>query len=208
MQPYFFPYIGYFELMEAVDLFVFLTDVQYIRRGWVNRNRIRAKDKPFQHLTVPVKQQHQSDPIKDIQIAEGDWCASHLQILRHTYGKQQHPLLDLYVTLGKHNYLCPMLMDSLVATARIMGLDTQFMDSNGLSEARGQQRIMEICERLGVGTYINLPGGRDLYQPEKFAEKGIDLQFMVPTSHPNKFSVIDLMLGDHTVPRPKGSYCG
>jgi hypothetical protein len=85
MQPYFFPYAGYFQLMKNVDLFVFLDDVQYIRRGWINRNKIN-KNTPT-YITVPINKAPQSAKINEISICHG-WVDNHLKSFIHVYGNK------------------------------------------------------------------------------------------------------------------------
>jgi len=193
MQPYFFPYVGYFQLMAVVDKFVFLSDVQYIRRGWVNRNRIPSRDKDFQYLTVPVAKHARESTIEQMQIAPG-WIDEHLSLLRHAYGKkiESHPLIRHYSGLGRHISLNEMLCESLMWTARYLGLNCDFAYSSGISHQSGQRRILDICRHYGATSYLNLSGGKDLYDAADFGS--IKLQFMPPTQYTNCFSIIDPIL--------------
>jgi hypothetical protein len=191
MQPYFFPYIGYFELMAAVDVFVFLNDVQYIRQGWVNRNRIRSKNKPFQYLTVPVVSHPRDSLIKDIQVVSG-WTKQHLKILDYTYGVKSHPLRDYFSTLRNYESLREMLCDSLIWTARYLGIKCDFHYSDGISTNHKSQKIKDICQHFNANEYFNLNGGMSLYSNEDFSP--ISLNFMKPTTYQNHFSILDLIL--------------
>lgn len=195
MQPYFFPYIGYFELMASVDVFVFLNDVQYIRRGWVNRNRIPSRHKQFQYLTVPVATHARSASIKQIQIIP-DWVDHHIAILHHSYGKKikDHPLFDYYKTLGRFSSLDDMLCDSLIWTARHLGISCEFRHSDGISKETGKDRIVEICRYFKADEYFNLSGGKTLYSSEDFFP--MKLQFMPPTEFENRFSILDPIFSD------------
>lgn len=193
MQPYFFPYIGYFEMMAKVDRFVFLDDVQYIRRGWVNRNRIRAKDKEFQYLTVPVADHDRITLIKDMKVVPG-WNERHNEILKHTYSSKSHPLKTYYASLGGYSSLCDLLCDSLGWVATYLGLRCDFVSSSGISSRAGTDRIVDICRYYGATEYYNLSGGRDIYAGVQFGETV--LRIMEPTRYPNKLSIIDLILSE------------
>lgn len=198
MQPYFYPYVGYFELIRDVDVFVFLNDVQYIRRGWVNRNRIRNKDKGWIYLTVPVKSHARDTLLKDVEAADGDWHDKHCETLRTTYrGASSHPLYKEYES-AKPTNLCDFLCSSIESTSRLLGLPTLFVRSESLRcEGKGQDRIVNICKAVGCDEYRNLSGGRELYDEDVFSSNGIRLRFQEPVRHGNLLSVLDLMLGDH-----------
>jgi hypothetical protein len=191
-QPYFFPYRVYFELVASVDCFVFLDDVQYIRRGWVNRNRITSKgNEPF-YFTVPVRKSHQNEKINRIEIANNEWTENHLKSFEHCYGKKtvNHPLYHYYQTLKDKNNLCEMVCESVVKVGEQIGISTHYdFSSRHQSELKGQERILELCRIFKAKTYVNLPGGYKLYNEGIFRSYGIDLKFMKPVE--KKLSILD-----------------
>lgn len=199
MQPYFFPYIGYFELIKSVDVFVFLSNVQYTR-GWINRNRIRSSD-VFQYLTVPISKCSRSTNIKDVKISYNkDWTYKHLSTLKHVYGikVENHPIYCGYkdlisnkiVGLNELNQFCIKLC------CDYLEIKTTFLESvDFIDSINSTQRILNICNTLNVKEYVNAVNGRHLYDQKDF--KDIKLTFMEPTKHLNKLSILDLCFGDN-----------
>lgn len=196
MQPYYYPYIGYFELIKSVDKFVFLNNVQYIRRGWVNRNRIRWNN-TWKYLTVPIVKCSRSTLIENIKISGDEWKRDHLISIIYSYNNViNHPIVQHLASLTT-NSLCELLMDTLQHTAQFLGLKTEFLDSrNYPSDRRKQYLLIDICKQLGATTYVNAPGGVSLYDPADFEQEKIKLEFLPPTKHENKFSILDLLLYD------------
>ena len=96
MQPYFFPYIGYFELINKVDEFVFLTDVQYVKRSWITRNKIKSHNKEFDLIKIDIKKHSQKTNINQIEILDNKWKELFFNKILHTYGKKSlsHPLMN------------------------------------------------------------------------------------------------------------------
>lgn len=206
MQPYFFPYAGYFEMMAEVDRFVFLTDVQYIRRGWVNRNRIKqANGNGPMYFTVPVAYSPRSTLIKDMRVADSAWVEHHLKSFETAYGKNatDHPVYRYYSTLGRHGNLCDLLVESTLAMADYLDIRPQIGFSTEFpSSLRGKDRIIDLCKKYGADVYVNLPGGVQLYAPDEFARHGLGLEFMTPTQL-GYLSILDMVFTDG----PSNSLC-
>jgi hypothetical protein len=195
MQPYFFPYWGYFELIKSVNLFVFFDGVQYIKRGWINRNRIRSKDSEFIYITIPILKSNQNTLISDIKIDKKNWKDKLLQTLQHTYKKcNLHPLYKC-IESQQEEYLSPLLWNTLSFTMQYLGIHTP-MTKSITYEGKSQELIINICKELGAKEYVNLSGGRELYEEKEFAKHDIKLEFMPPTQQFNKLSILDLCLGD------------
>lgn len=192
MQPYFFPYVGYFKLIKAVDIFVYFNDVQYIRRGWVNRNRIRSNEKGWQYLTVPVKNCARETNINAILIDNSkEWHEHHVKTLRFHY--KPNPVLEMYSNMGQKVFLQDLLMETLEKTCSILGFNTRFVKSSDIpnpDNLRREFRIIDICKRLGAAAYLNLPGGRELYDSEDFQKEGIELNF-IEHEKANLLSMLD-----------------
>lgn len=197
MQPYYYPYVGYFELIKAVDKFVFLNDVQYIRRGWINRNRIKW-NKEWKYLTVPVKKCDRSTLIKDIKISNQEWKAKHISSLTYSYKNiLDHPCFQYLEKINTLS-LCDLLIHTVEHTARFLGIKTEFLNSCDYSNKQKKQGlIIDMCKQLGAKTYINAVGGQHLYSKEEFEDNGITLEFMKPTNNPNKLSILDLIFNDN-----------
>lgn len=187
MQPYFLPYIGYFQLMAAADRFVFLDDVNYINRGWINRNRLPTPQGPA-WFTLPLVGASQNRLICDIDIKDDDgWKRSLERTISVTYSKapcfaEVFPLFQEFLSAASGN-LAQFLSRTLQETAVWLGLTTRFVPSSSIypkEELKGQHRILDICLREGVDTYVNPPGGRELYDDSVFSAAGVQLQFLRP----------------------------
>lgn len=193
-QPYFAPYLNYFRLMRAVDVFVFLTDVQYVRRSWMNRNRIRSNAaRGWSYLTVPLAAHDQRTSIRRIRLADPAWPRSCRQRLANTYGVLDHPALD---AVGDPcATLAPYLCRSTTALARLLGARCAIADSADLrlpADLRGAGRLREICRRLGATEYLNLPGGRRLYGQDDLGNTA--LRFVDPPEGESDLSALDTLL--------------
>jgi len=192
-QPYFFPYLGYFKLIQSVDKFVFFDDVQYIRRGWINRNKIRKNDPLW--ITIPIKKTSRNTRINQIEI-DGEWNSIvniHLKTFETTYGKKvkENDLYHFYASLSSYKSLNDLVCETIKWVCSQLKLKTQFIHSNDFpSDLKGQDRILDICKKLNATHYFNLPGGVDLYDESVFADQGIKLNF-INTDIYTKISVIE-----------------
>ena len=185
MQPYLFPYIGYWQLLQAADCFVVYDDVNYINRGWINRNRILVNGEPLL-VTLPLLQASQNRKIRDIEIAPtAQWRPRLMRTMEMAYRKapcfdQVFPVVERILGHGDTN-LAGFLSHQLHCLARFMGLDTRIVTSSTVyqnSHLAAQERILDICRQEQATTYINAQGGRSLYEPSAFSERGIDLRFI------------------------------
>jgi hypothetical protein len=200
MQPYFFPYAGYFRLFAASDLFVIYDCVQFPRRGWVHRNRLIDAAGIERWLTLPLKKAPQSGLIRDLRFPPdaGERLAERLRPfpLGARCPESIAPLLgaltDIRGTPLDH------IERLLQLTVACCGLRWRVIRSSTLNvpaEFRGQDRILEIARRLGAKRYVNAPGGRDLYDPASFDRAGIELRFLIDYPGP-KASILTRMLRD------------
>ncbi|SDA81077.1 MULTISPECIES: WbqC family protein [unclassified Janthinobacterium] len=212
MQPYFLPYLGYFQLLAAVDKFVLLDDVNYIRGGWINRNRMLMNGAP--HLfTLPLQGASQNRRICDIALTEETaWRDKLLRSINQAYGRAPyyaHVIGLLEQTLhSPHPQLDQFLLNSLRQAMRYLGLETELVPTARAyanDELSGDRRIIDICVREGATRYINPIGGTSLYRQEDFQQHGIALHFLQsrPTSyhqgkHPHVagLSIIDVMMNN------------
>jgi WbqC-like protein family len=182
MQPYFFPYLGTYQLAQAVDCFVFFDDVAFIKKGYIHRNALLGPDGP-QPFTLPVREVSQNRTIAE-HVYAGEW-RPFLATLRQRY--RQAPMFEAIYPLVESVALDPdenVARKNALSFTRVfeyLGLarDWSFASRHALpAELRAQARILALCGREGAGTYVNAAGGRALYQPEAFAAAGIALRFI------------------------------
>ena len=186
MQPYFLPYIGYFQLMSAVDYFVFFDNVQYVRQGWINRNRILQHNQPG-IITLPLAKDSRFLAINGRHLSESfireNLLNQFLDAYRHApYFHTVFPVVEEIVNCS-HENLSAYLCNSLMILRQMLSLECEVKLSSDVDidhKLRSQDKILSICSALGANTYINLPGGRELYDSESFQQQGINLQFIQP----------------------------
>ena len=185
MQPYFLPYLGYFQLIAAVDKFVLLDDVNYIQRGWINRNRLLAHGAP-QLFTVPLRGASQNRLICDIELLDQPvWREKLLRTLHQAYGRapRYHAVAGMLERILHYptTRLDAFLLNSLREVLDYLPLPTPLVATSRVYDnaaLAGQQRILDICRREGATRYINPIGGRELYQHAAFAQQGVALHFL------------------------------
>ena len=181
MQPYFFPYYGYFNLINEVDKFVFLDDVQFNRRGWVHRNKLYRHDKQLSWLTLPLKKKpRETTLIKDIEfIPNIDEVFSKLIRKFPKINSLDQDIKNTMMDFEKKsvNYL----IDNLLMISKVLRIKSKFFRSSEINihkEKDFQNNIINLVKRLGGTHYINLPGGKYLYDENKFNQNKLDLSFI------------------------------
>jgi hypothetical protein len=186
MQPYFLPYIGYFQLIAMVDKFVLLDDVNYINRGWINRNRLLLNGSAHT-FTIPLVGASQNKHICEIElVTEENWREKLLRTIRIAYAKAPYFEKTFYLIEEIINYptkkLDDFLFHSICKIAKFISLDdkkiirTSRIYNNKC--LKGEERILDICLQEKADMYINPIGGVDLYDQNTFLEKGIQLHFL------------------------------
>lgn len=193
MQPYFFPYIGYFQLLDKVDHLVLLDDVSFIRRGWINRNTIILGGVPHR-ITLPLCKVSQNKKICEIKLIEGDKVSDNIPItLYHAYHKApfygdviENILFPL--VFNRAGNLVDLLENTLRSTSEYIGQRLNISRSSAVrlpNNLKGQEKIIRLCEFFGASTYLNPVGGRNLYEKKVFEDRSIELKFL--QSVPNKY---------------------
>lgn len=187
MQPYFLPYIGYFQLMAAVDKFVVYDDVNFINRGWVNRNRLLLNGSAHT-FTVPLRGTSQNRLICDIELVdELGWRNKLMRTIRQAYGHA--PCYAQVSVLAERliNYptirLDEFLLNSLREVVSFLALEVEIISTSRIyqnTHLKGQDRILDICRQELAGTYFNPIGGVDLYDRADFLKQGIQINFLRP----------------------------
>lgn len=185
MQPYFFPYLGYWQLMNEVDTYVIFDDVSYIKRGWINRNQIKGNG-TAQRIGIQIQNASQNKKINELYLFQDETAKDKLRktlemaYKKATYYVHTMEILEKVFNCGKDN-LAEFLAYGIHVTAEYLEMNTQFIMSSNLKKdetLKAQDKIIDICERLGADMYINAIGGKALYDPQKFAERGIELRFL------------------------------
>lgn len=210
MQPYFFPYLGYFQMLNAVDKFVLLDDVNFIMRGYINRNSILINGKA--HLfSIPLEKPSQNKLIKDtkIKFVQKD-RENFLKTITLAYKKA--PFYDDFFSIFKDiienndDDLTSYIKYSLEQVKNYLNLNTEILVSSQIKKdnsLHAQDRIIEINKQLGSTHYINTIGGQDLYNKNDFEKACIKLNFikMLPVKYKqfkNEFvpnlSIIDVLM--------------
>ena len=211
MQPYFLPYIGYFQLINAVDKFVFYDDVNYIKRGWINRNNILTNGES-NTITVPLKKASQNKLINEVELAfEKKQRDKMLLTIEFAYKKAPFyedviSIIEKCIVYYKST-IGFYAANSIIEVCDYIGIQTEFYFSSFLSpESKGMDkadRLIHIIKKLGGRQYINAIGGKELYKADYFANKEIDLKFIIARSEDYKqfnqsfipwLSIIDVMM--------------
>ena len=189
MQPYIFPYIGYFQLINAVDKFVVYDDVNFIKQGWINRNNILVQGKPYL-FTLPLIKQSSFSKINEIfinNILYDSWKKKTLRTLEQSYKKAPffkdvYDLVDNVLDVGdKEIDIATIATKSLVETSKYLEINTEFVFSSSIydnDELSGKTRVINICKKENATSYINPIGGQELYDKVFFKENGLDLSFI------------------------------
>jgi hypothetical protein len=212
MQPYLFPYIAYWQLIKAVDKFIIYDDINFINKGYINRNNILVNDKSYQ-FTLEIIGASQNKLINEIQIGKNS--NKILKSIEYNYKKAPYfknafPLLEDIFNQKEKN-LAKFIGYSLKKISNYFEIDTSFVYSSEIeknSNLKNQDKIIDICEKLNAKEYINLIGGRELYKKEEFISRNIELSFI--DTRPEKYqqfnnkfttslSIIDIMMFNNKV---------
>lgn len=189
MQPYFFPYIGYFQLAGRADQFVIYDTIQYTKRGWINRNRILRNGEAVK-ITLPIARGSHRLDILNRKIADNFKPRKILAQIEGAYRKAPHfePTMGLLseVLEAPTSSLFEFLHHGLVKTFAHLGISTPIRIASeiegGRVHLRGQERVIDICRRLGADEYLNPIGGLELYDRSSFATAGLELGFLKTAS--------------------------
>ena len=209
MQPYFLPYIGYFQLVAAVDLFIVYDNIKYTKKGWFNRNRMlqNGTDMTF---SLPLKSDSDYLDVCDRALAvdfDRDKLLNQFMgaYRRAPYFSATFPVLEQIVQYQDTN-LFRFLHHSIAMSCKHLGITTEFKISSDIAidhKLKNQEKVLALCEAVGATAYLNTVGGMHLYSKEGFQERGIDLKFIQskPFEYPQFgsafvpwLSIIDVMM--------------
>lgn len=186
MQPYFFPYIGYFQLINAVDEFVIYDIIEYSKGGWINRNRILVNNKDA-YITLPIKKDSDFLDVRDRYLAD-TWPVDRKKMLNRIkesykkapYFNEVYPLVEKCILYEESN-LFKFVFHSICAVKDYLDISTSFVVASSIDidhSLTSENKVIRICEARNANKYINPIGGINLYSKENFKKKGIDLQFL------------------------------
>jgi hypothetical protein len=201
MQPYFVPYIGYFQMVNAVDTFIFYDNVTYIKNGWINRNRIKGGN----ILTIPIKNQSSNILIQNTEISwDSRYVKKLFKTLQQTYSKSPYfnEVFDIVEDLlqNQPSTISELAISSVIKFSKYLNIDTEFKIASKENYKKGSDKItslINICLQEKTKNYINPIGGQSLYNKENFLSYGVDLNFIQTTP---SLSIIDTCM---TTPKEK-----
>ena len=186
MQPYFFPYIGYFQLMNAVDEFVVYDNIEFTKKGWINRNRILVNGK-YSYITVPLRKDSDYFDIRDRYLADR-WLSERSKMLnRIVQSYRKSPNFDaVYQIIEKcilfeESNLFGFILNSLNLVKEYLEIRTSFLISSTIlidHALKAEQKVIAICKARNAHTYLNPIGGVELYDKDRFRGEGIELYFL------------------------------
>lgn len=189
MQPYFLPYIGYWQLMNAVDTFVIYDNIQFSKSGWIQRNRILVggRDKM---ITLPIKKDSDYLDVRDRFLAENaeKLMAKNLRTISQSYKKAPNyenvfPIIESIFEYNNKN-LFEFISNAIAQIKSYLNIDTEIIISSSIDidhkELKGQDKVIAFCKALNSDHYLNSIGGKSLYRKEDFNNEGIQLQFLEP----------------------------
>lgn len=211
MQPYFFPYFGYFQLIAAVDTFVIYDDTQFINRGWVNRNRILVNGNA-RWITLPLRKAQLQAQIRDRRFAENiAWHkdkilkAIRLSYARAPFFSHAFPVIESILNFSD-DHVAQFNAHAIRTLCGYFGIATRMLISSevGIGEQlSGKDRVIAIANGLHADMLINPIGGLNLYSSDEFMRHGLTLKFISTQPmayrqfgdiHLENLSVIDLMM--------------
>lgn len=182
MQPYLFPYIGYWQLINAVNTFVIYNDVNFIKQGYINRNAILTNGKS-QQFTLELIGASSNKLINEISV--GNNKNKVLKTIKQNYSKAPYYneiiIIIEEILNNEEKNLAKFIGFSLMKISNYLGINTKFMFSSDIeknNDLKAQEKVLEICKILQANKYINAVGGQELYSKEIFRENKMELNFL------------------------------
>lgn len=203
MQPYFLPYLGYFQLMASVDKFIVYDDVNFIKRGWVNRNNLLVNGAA--HLiTIPLSNGKRDVLIRDVLVSPSErvWCDKMMRTIQLSYSKAPmfedvYPMVDELMNSNETS-ISRLNVNALKWVCRYLSISVEIVESSERYKNRGLERsarLADICMQEHATHYINACGGRSLYDQTMFDPYGIKLSFLEPELLPYSQGNVDFVPG-------------
>lgn len=187
MQPYFLPYIGYFQLLNKVDEFVLYDNIEYTKKGWINRNRMLQNGKA-EYFTLPLKKDSDFLNINQRFLAENSKLEIEKTLRKIKANYMKAPMFNSFfpivedIFLYNEKNLFSFILHSIKTMMEYIGVSTPIIISSKLSDnieqLKNQEKVIQICKERNAISYINPIGGVELYNKPSFQENGIELNFM------------------------------
>jgi len=213
LQSNYIPWKGYFDMINMVDEFILYDDVQYTRRDWRNRNKIKTPN-GLQWLTIPVEvkgKYHQT--IKDTVISDNEWIKKHWTVITHNYSKAKffkdfkNLFEELYLN-NENKYLSSINHRFILAINKLLGINSKIswsMDYD-LDVVGNNAKLVTLCKQAGADAYLSGPAAKDYMDEELFKQEGISVEWMDYSSYPeyrqlyppfeHGVSIIDLIFNE------------
>lgn len=209
MQPYFFPYIGYFQLLNSVDKYVIYDNIEYTKKGWINRNRILLNGHDAL-ITLPLEKGSDHLDIKERFISSGFNKKKMINQISEGYRKSPYyntvmPIIENIIT-NTDNNLFNYIYNSVKEICKYLNIKTEIIISSTVEIdhfLKGQDKVIAFCKKLGAKDYYNAIGGQSIYTKDDFKKENINLQFLsskpiIYQQFSNEFvpwlSIIDVMM--------------
>ncbi len=212
VQSNYIPWKGYFDLINRVDEFILYDDMQYTKRDWRNRNRIKTPD-GLLWLTIPVTVKDRfSQKIKDTVISDREWNKKHWKTIAANYGKAKHFIdyRDMFEELylnSDERFLSEINFKFIDALCSLLGITTGISRSMDYHLCEGKtERLVDLCRQAGAEEYITGPAAKDYINEELLRREGITVQYMDYSGYPeynqlygqfeHSVSIIDLIFNE------------
>lgn len=209
MQPYFMPYIGYWQLMNAVDKYVVYDNIEFTKKGWFNRNRILLNGKDFL-FSIPIKNDSDYLHVNQRFVSETFDKQKLLSQIRNAYSKAPYfktifPIIESIIMLEEEN-LFKYIFNSIKAIHELLDIKSELIVSSSISidhALKGKDKVLAICKNLNADSYYNAIGGNLLYNKNEFEQHNIELNFIKTRNieykqYSNEFipnlSIIDVLM--------------
>lgn len=187
MQPYFFPYLGYYQLAYAVEKFIFLDDVNFIKQGYINRNSILLNEKQHR-FSIPVSKISSYRKINDHHYLEE--YSTFIKLLENAYKKAPFFLETMQlissITRDQNSNVAYKNAKTITAVFDYLSINRKFSFSSATEEKsslKGEDRVIYLCKKSNITEYINAIGGKNLYDKTTFNSEGITIKFIKISSH-------------------------
>ena len=186
VQPHYLPWIGYFDLIKKVDIFVFLDDVKYVKREWKNRNKIRKTptSNEFKWISIPINKKHSEDNINEakISVSENIWKKEHTQSIKEVYEFTPHfdefsgEILNI-INQNDIEFLSDLNIKLIEKGCEFLNIKKKFVKSSefNIKDLKKEFRLIEICKKLNMNTYVANNKTYDMVDISDFRENNIDI---------------------------------
>jgi hypothetical protein len=198
MQPYFLPYIGYWQLFNESEIVFLADDSKYIKQSWINRNRLWVNGE-IQYVTLPISKASDYLSIQERLLSDEYNAKDVLRRILHDYRKCQNSIVEelTWEILNQDTRnLGEYLAESIRILIGFLGINCEVIGASKLNipkQLKAQERIFFLGEKFGIDTYVNLPGGRDLYSKNQFLSRGFRLEFIIPNLSPYETKIHHFM---------------